>query len=129
MAEDEPATSTAPGDGVVDISPDRSPQCEATTQFPLASAGVEIFTASFSTGAGEEHHEEERSEADPTGASPSITPPASGSPARTSIDEPIRADDVPASMAASNQATTTEVVGDEITPPQKSQPGMSSTVE
>ena len=68
--EDEPATSTAPGNDVVDISPDRSPQHEAITHFPLASVGVEIFTADIGTGVGEEHREEERPEPNPTGAFP-----------------------------------------------------------
>jgi hypothetical protein len=129
MAEDEPATSTAPGDDVVDTSPRRSPQREATIQFPLASVGVEIFTANINTGVGEEHHEEEHPEADPTGASLSTAAPTSGSPARTSTDEPIRADDMPATEAARNRATITEVVREETVPPQQSQSSKPPAIE
>jgi hypothetical protein len=119
-AEDEPATNTAPGDDVVDTSPRRSPQCEATIHFPLASVGVEIFTADISTGVGEERHEEERPKIDPTGASPSAAAPASGSTARVSTDEPVLDDDMSATEAAGNQATTTKVVVEETFPPQHS---------
>ena len=115
-AEDELATSTTPGDDIVDTSPRRSPQCEATIHFPLASVGVEIFTTDMSTGAGEEHHEEERLQVDPTGTSPSTAAPASGSPARTSMDEPVRANEVLATEADGNQAMTTEVVKEETVP-------------
>jgi hypothetical protein len=101
-AEDGPATSTAPGDDVVDISPVRSPQHEATIQFPLASIGVEVFTANIGMGAGEEHHEEERLEADPTGVPSSTAASASSSPARASTDEPVCTNEVPATEATGN---------------------------
>jgi hypothetical protein len=91
--------------------------------------GVEMFIPDIGTGAGEERLEKECPKADPTGTSPSTAPPASGSPARISTDEALRTDDVPATVAAGNQSTTTEVAGEEIIPPQQPQSGTPSTVE
>jgi hypothetical protein len=95
----------------------------------LASVGVEIVISDIGKGAGEERHEEGRPEADPIVMPPSTTAPATNSPARTSTDELVRTDEVLATGAAGNQATTTGVVGEETIPPQQTQSSKSSTVK
>ena len=85
MARDEPTTSTVPDADVVVINPQRSPHCEATTQFPLTSVGVEVAISDIDKEAGEEHHKEESLETDPIVTPPSTTALGTSSLASTLI--------------------------------------------
>lgn len=123
--EDEPTTSTMLDDDVVVISP----LCEAITHFPLESVGVEVVISDIGKGAREERHEEGRPEADPIVTPPSTTVPIANSSARTSIDEPVHTNDVPANEAADNQTMTTEVAQEETIPSQQTQFRKPSTAK
>lgn len=115
----EPTTRMGPGTtspDVVVISPRRSPRHVATVQYSLASTGTDAPIPGTDKEVEKEHHGEGRSGADPLVTLLSSTAPESNSPARASIDEPVRTEDVPASGPAGSQAMTTKVAKEEPIP-------------
>lgn len=107
VIEDEPEVTTEgapettlPGS---ETSLRRSPQRKFSTHFPLSGARERSSFADVFVGrAGEEQQHQEPPEVAPDIPSLSTTPPRSGSPARASVEEPIRAERMPASAEAAS---------------------------
>jgi hypothetical protein len=111
--EGEPTITADQGTAALDVA-DSSSQCEAVIQFSLASTAEDVL---------DKEMEEVRQETVAMEMPLTSTIPESSSPARTSTDEPVCTDAVPASEPIGDQVMTTNVVEEDPSSSQQTHTG------